>query len=44
MNGLKYLSYAVPCCMALSGAPDGIPVAFITTMFLVFLLAITDRG
>lgn len=24
MKNLKYLAYAVPCCMALSGAGDGV--------------------
>lgn len=42
MKELKYLAYTVPCCMALSGNPDGVLVGFITTLFLVFLLAITD--
>lgn len=38
MKNLKYLAYAVPCCMALSGTGDGIFCAMITTVALCFML------
>nr|DAP34833.1 MAG TPA: hypothetical protein [Caudoviricetes sp.] len=38
MKNLKYLAYAVPCCMALSGAGDGVFLAALTTIVLSFML------
>lgn len=42
MKNLKYLAYAVPCCMALTGTSDGIFVACITSLFMTFILAMAD--
>lgn len=42
MKNLKYLAYAVPCCMALSGSADGIYVAGIISLFMTFILESTD--
>lgn len=34
----KYVAYAAPCCMALTGSDMGLAVACMTTMFLAFVL------
>ena len=38
MKNLKYIAYAVPCCMACQGTADGIVFAAMTTAFLAFVL------
>ena len=38
MKGLKYLAYAVPCCMALTGTSEGIVFAGMAAVCLAFIL------
>lgn len=37
MKNLKYIAYAVPCCMACQGTADGLFFAAMTTAFLVWI-------
>lgn len=37
MKNLKYIAYAVPCCMACQGTDMGIIIAAMTTAFLVWI-------
>ena len=38
MKNIKYIAYAVPCCMACQGTADGIIFAGMTAIALSFML------